>query len=41
MSYGTITILEGVKFMLSKERNLENPFGDGKAGEKIVRILKG
>jgi len=34
-------ILEGVKFMLSKERNLENPFGDGKAGEKIVRILKG
>ncbi len=31
-------IFEGVKFMLSKERNWVNPFGDGKAGEKIVKI---
>ena len=32
-------ILEGVKFMLTKERNWENPFGDGKAGEMIVEII--
>jgi UDP-N-acetylglucosamine 2-epimerase (non-hydrolysing) len=32
-------ILEGVKIMLSKKRNGENPFGDGRAGVKIVEIL--
>ena len=32
-------ILEGVKIMLSKERNWKNPFGDGKAGERIVNIV--
>jgi UDP-N-acetylglucosamine 2-epimerase (non-hydrolysing) len=32
-------ILEGVKIMLSKKRNWENPFGDGRAGVKIVEIL--
>jgi len=32
-------ILEGVKTMLSKERNWNNPFGDGKAGERIVNIV--
>jgi len=32
-------ILEGVKIMLSKKRNGENPFGDGRAGVKIVQIL--
>jgi hypothetical protein len=26
-------------FMLGKTRDWENPFGDGKAGERIVRIL--
>jgi UDP-N-acetylglucosamine 2-epimerase (non-hydrolysing) len=34
------SILEGVKTMLDKKTNWENPFGDGKAGEKIVEILK-
>ncbi|MDI6886485.1 MAG: UDP-N-acetyl glucosamine 2-epimerase [archaeon] len=32
-------ILEGVKIMLSKERNWRNLFGDGKAGERIAEIL--
>ena len=32
-------ILEGVKKMLSKERDWKNPFGDGCAGVKIVEIL--
>jgi UDP-N-acetylglucosamine 2-epimerase (non-hydrolysing) len=32
-------ILEGVKTMLSKERNWNNPFGDGKAGEKIIKVI--
>lgn len=32
-------ILKGVKLMLNKERNWQNPFGDGKAGERIVRIV--
>lgn len=32
-------ILEGVKKMLDKERNWKNPFGDGKAGSKIIKIL--
>jgi UDP-N-acetylglucosamine 2-epimerase (non-hydrolysing) len=34
-------ILEGVKFMLSKERNWKNPFGDGRAGSRIIKILGG
>jgi UDP-N-acetylglucosamine 2-epimerase (non-hydrolysing) len=33
------TILEGVKKMISKERNWKNPFGDGKAGNRIIKIL--
>jgi len=32
-------ILECSKIMLGRENNWENPFGDGKAGEKIVKIL--
>ena len=32
-------ILEYTKLMLSKENNWVNPFGDGKAGERIVEIL--
>jgi UDP-N-acetylglucosamine 2-epimerase (non-hydrolysing) len=32
-------ISEGVKKMIDKERNWTNPFGDGKAGERIVKIL--
>ena len=31
-------ILDGAKLMLSKENNWKNPFGDGKAGEGIVKI---
>jgi len=33
-------ILEGVRFMLKEDRRWENPFGDGKAGERIVEILE-
>jgi UDP-N-acetylglucosamine 2-epimerase (non-hydrolysing) len=33
-------ILEGVKFMLNKERNWNNLFGDGKTGSIIVKILE-
>jgi UDP-N-acetylglucosamine 2-epimerase (non-hydrolysing) len=32
-------ILECVKFMLSRKNKWTNPFGDGKAGEKIVKVL--
>jgi UDP-N-acetylglucosamine 2-epimerase (non-hydrolysing) len=32
-------ILECVKKMIDKKRNWTNPFGDGKAGERIVEIL--
>ncbi len=32
-------ILECSKIMLNKERNWENPLGDGKAGERILRII--
>lgn len=34
------TILESARIMMSKERNWANPFGDGKAGEKIINILE-
>src|SRR3989344_1137081 len=33
-------IIECVNLMLSKERNWENPFGDGTTGEKIMDILE-
>ncbi|MGB7001922.1 MAG: hypothetical protein WBE22_07925 [Halobacteriota archaeon] len=32
-------ILDGVKSQLSKERNWQNPFGDGNAGSRIVKLL--
>lgn len=32
-------ILDGVKSQLSKERNWQNPFGDGNAGSMIVKLL--
>ncbi|MFC1954080.1 UDP-N-acetylglucosamine 2-epimerase, partial [Chloroflexota bacterium] len=34
-------ILEKTRLMLGKEKNWLNPFGDGTAGEKIVRIIGG
>ncbi len=34
-------ILEKTKLMLGKENNWLNPFGDGTAGEKIVRVIGG
>ena len=34
-------ILDGVKKMLSKERSWKNPFGDGKSGSRIIKILEG
>jgi UDP-N-acetylglucosamine 2-epimerase (non-hydrolysing) len=34
-------ISNSVKFMLSKERNWMNPFGDGKSGRRIIKILDG
>ena len=33
-------ILECVKIMVSKERDWKNPFGDGRASKKIIKILK-
>lgn len=33
-------IFEGVRLILNKENNWLNPFGDGKAGERIVGILE-
>ncbi|MDY6965095.1 MAG: UDP-N-acetylglucosamine 2-epimerase (non-hydrolyzing) [Halobacteriota archaeon] len=32
-------IFNGVKTMLSRKSNWENPFGDGESGKKIIRIL--
>ncbi|HIQ38516.1 MAG TPA: UDP-N-acetylglucosamine 2-epimerase (non-hydrolyzing) [Methanothermococcus okinawensis] len=34
-------ILEAVDSMLRRNRNWRNPFGDGRSGERIVRILVG
>ena len=34
-------ILECAKFMLRKDSDWVNPFGDGKTGEKIIRIITG
>ena len=33
-------IFEGVNMMLKRKRDWKSPFGDGRAGERIVRILK-
>jgi UDP-N-acetylglucosamine 2-epimerase (non-hydrolysing) len=33
-------ILECTQIMLDKENNWKNPFGDGRAGERIVEILQ-
>jgi UDP-N-acetylglucosamine 2-epimerase (non-hydrolysing) len=35
-----VEILQKTDHMLKVERNWTNPFGDGKAGEKMVQILK-
>jgi len=32
-------ILEGVRMMIDRTREWENPFGDGNAGKRIVRII--
>ena len=34
-------ILEGVKKMMDKERTWKNPFGNGKSGKEIIKIIKG
>ena len=33
-------ISEGVKIMLSKDKNWNNPFGDGRAGVRIVEVIR-
>ncbi|ACV24720.1 non-hydrolyzing UDP-N-acetylglucosamine 2-epimerase [Methanocaldococcus fervens] len=33
-------LIKAVEIMLKKDMNWENPFGDGKSGERIVKILK-
>jgi len=33
-------IVKKVKLMLAKDRDWKNPFGDGKAGERIIKILR-
>jgi len=38
---GQDNILEGIKRMMDKKRNWKNPFGDGKSGKKIIKIIKG
>lgn len=35
------SILSKVKEMLNRENKQRNPFGDGKAGERIIKILIG
>lgn len=34
------TITEKVHFMLAKKRHWKNPFGNGEAGARIVRIIE-
>lgn len=34
-------ILKKVRYMLSRENNWENPFGDGRSGKRIIKILDG
>ena len=38
--YDSKKILEYTEKMLNKERNWENPFGDGKSAERIVSIIQ-
>lgn len=33
-------ILDGVELMLNRENNWENPFGDGKAGKRIIQVIE-
>jgi UDP-N-acetylglucosamine 2-epimerase (non-hydrolysing) len=33
-------IIDRVRLLLKEKRNWKNPFGDGKAGERIVWIIK-
>ena len=33
-------ILESVKTMLNRENKWENPFGDGKAGKRIIKLIE-
>ncbi len=33
-------ILEGVRTMFNRENSWENPFGDGRAGERIIEVLE-
>lgn len=35
------TIVEKVKLMLGKDNSWENPFGDGKAADRIIEVLRG
>jgi len=32
-------ILKGVKLMLTKEKNWKDPFGDGRVGKRIIKIM--
>ena len=34
------SILEKTKIMLERERNWPNPFGDGKASQRIIKIIR-
>jgi len=34
-------IVDCVKLMLDKKNDCDNPFGDGKAGERTVQMLRG
>nr|QNO46338.1 UDP-N-acetylglucosamine 2-epimerase [Methanosarcinales archaeon ANME-2c ERB4] len=34
-------ILEGARMRMDRKRDWENPFGDGRAGERIVEIMVG
>jgi len=34
-------VLKGAKFMLERKNNWINPFGDGRAGKRIIKILEG
>lgn len=37
--YDTVKIVNCCKIMINKERNWENPFGDGKTAERIIDII--
>jgi UDP-N-acetylglucosamine 2-epimerase (non-hydrolysing) len=34
-------VLEGINIMLNRKRNWDNPFGDGRSGSLIIKILDG